>query len=611
MIQSLKYVATFNSTGRTLKNQLNFKPGLTVITGENEAGKSFVLEMIRYALFGSDALRSVKTDYSKLEVTLKIEVKGKLYTIVREGNKATINKTESVGTTSVNNYIVKLLGFGLLVFDISANVKQHELDKLTKDMRPTERRKIIDDVTGLSQFEKAEKECREESNSFLKLVDALKAQMVEPIEPAVPDDYEPSEDIKTRLDIEIRNQALRDNFEEMSKPSKPQIPEASEDDIEHEADRKQWFRQATQLQDQIDDLPEVDTTYSASELKDFLKYFEQEQRGPLPTGHSVEELSAWSRDIAIRRREEEPIKCGECGAIVTGRELPPQPPLTQKEIQEETTRQSNWKGFRYDDSLVEPPISQEQTAIYLEGYKSQPERTLLEKQLEDMGPEPEDRSQQATEWAKYVEDKDQYERDSKAYVQYLTKKAAIDDLPEPEKYLQEKYEMALRYETLTSRYEATLEVYETQQTQLEKAQDKREGFKRGSNALKDARKDVKRYLVPSLSKVASHLLTEMTDGERREIKIDEDFEIWVDNQHVRTLSGSGTSIVNLAIRIALGQVLTQSIIPIFMADEIDGDMADRRTKATHDSLRRLKDKLKQIIIVTHKDFQGDHEICLT
>ena len=70
--------------------------------------------------------------------------------------------------------------------------------------------------------------------------------------------------------------------------------------------------------------------------------------------------------------------------------------------------------------------------------------------------------------------------------------------------------------------------------------------------------------------------------------------------------------VNLALRIALGQVLTQSVIPIFLADEIDANMADKRTKATHDSLRRLRGKLKQIVVVTHKEFEeSDQTVWIT
>lgn len=611
MIESLHYVATFNTTGRTLKNHLKFKPGITVIKGENESGKSFVLEMIRYGLFGTDALRGARSDYDRLDVTLKINIKGKPYTIVRKGNKATVNINEAVGTKATNEFIIKLLGFGLSVFDISANANQGELDKLTKDMGPTERRKIIDDVTGLSQFEKAEKECREESNAFRRVADALEAQLVEPVEPAKPDDYEESSVLKERLDTEIRNQAMRDSFTHMDEPQRPVKPKGSEDSIEYEHEREAWVRHRNSLLAQLNQLPEIDSVYSRAELERFKAYLEQEIRGPLPAGHDPVDLERWRADNLILARESEPLKCPECGTIVSGRELPAQPPLSNHEIDIELAKQRAWHGHAYDSTLLPSPLSRKDVDARLAAFDAQPERELLERQLADLGDEPEDRSEEADAWRAYRRATEAYAVAVRAYDEYLEKARVIESLPQPEPFLQEKYEMALRYETLYSRYEASRDIYDTQVQKLEAAKAKREGYKRGSEALKDARKEVKQYLVPSLSKVASQLITEMTDGERRHIFIDENFDIWVDKQPVRTLSGSGVSVANLALRIALGRVLTQSVIPIFLADEIDANMAAKRTKATHDSLTRLGKQLKQIIVVTHKDFEGDHTICLT
>jgi exonuclease SbcC len=611
MLESLKYVVTFNTTGRTLKNEISFKPGLTVIKGENEAGKSFVLEMIRYALFGADALRGTMSDYDKLEVTLNITIKGKKYTIERKGKKATVNKTAAIGTTATNNYIKSLLGFGLSVFDISGHAMQGELDKLTKDLGPTERRRIIDEVTGLNQYEAAEKECRQQANEFRKVAEALEAQLVEPVEPAKPSDYEPSDVLKTKLDEEIRNQTLRDSFEEMEEPVEPVQPQGSEDSIAHEEQRKNWYAQRDSIGNKLARLPEIDQTYRQEQLNLFLERISQDERGPR-SSYKEEDLLQWREDHAIRNREEEPLYCGECGAVVSGRELPEEPVLSLGDIAEELRKQKRWEGHTYRDDLPESPLSRQEITDRLSAFDAAPERVVLQKQLQDLGKDPEDRSEEAAEWKKYLVDVANYERDLHGYRNYLMKKQVVDSLPEPQPLLRERYEMALRYETLLGKYETTKDIYETQMEKLEKVKAAHEGYKRGSAALKDARKEVKRYLVPSLSKVASQLLVEMTDGQRRHIFIDENFDIWVDNQPVRTLSGSGVSVVNLALRVALGRVLTQSVIPIFLADEIDANMADKRTEATHASLRRLTAQLKQIIVVTHKEFkESDQTVWIT
>lgn len=104
----------------------------------------------------------------------------------------------------------------------------------------------------------------------------------------------------------------------------------------------------------------------------------------------------------------------------------------------------------------------------------------------------------------------------------------------------------------------------------------------------------------------------MTNGERRQIDVDEDFNILVDGQPLQTLSGSGKSVVNLALRIGLGQVLTSKVLPIFLGDEIDKDMDGERAAATHGTLQNLRQFLKQIIIVTHKEeFEADNLVTLS
>lgn len=611
MLESLKYVAVFNSTGRTLKNQIIFKPGITVLVGENEAGKSFVFEMIRYAIYGSDALRGLKEDYDKLEVTLVMSVKGKKYTIVRTGNRATVNVNEAVGTTAVNKFMTKLIGFGLPVFDIAANAKQGELDRLTKDLKPAERRKLIDEVTGLNLFEVAEKDCRDESNTLRKIAEALEAQLIEPVAPIKPDDYEESSVLKERLDKEIRNKTLRESFKHMEEPVEPVVPFGSREAISYEADRLVHLRQLESLKKQLDNLAEVDPTYDKETLEKFLASIEQAERGPVPLGYSETELLQWRDDWKILERENGPIICQSCGEIVSGRELPEEPPLSADAIALQLGRLRNWQGHIFDVTLGESPLSEAEVRSRLQAIGSHHERAILLRQIDDLGPPMASRENEANGWLEFDKAVEAHTRKMLEYEGWLATKKEIDALPEAEPFLSEKYQMALSYETLSAKYETLFEIYEQQVQQLETTKEKRESFKAGSEALKEARKEVKRYLVPSLSKVSSHLLSEMTDGQRKVIKIDEDFEIWVDKQHVRTLSGSGVSVVNLALRIALGQVLTQSVLPFFMADEIDANMAAKRTKATHDSLKRLRSKLKQIILITHKEFEGDHKICLS
>jgi DNA repair exonuclease SbcCD ATPase subunit len=136
----------------------------------------------------------------------------------------------------------------------------------------------------------------------------------------------------------------------------------------------------------------------------------------------------------------------------------------------------------------------------------------------------------------------------------------------------------------------------------------REQYELAGKALKEVKSRVKGYLVPSLSKVASHLLNQMTGGERSVVEISEDFEIVVDGQSLRTLSGSGKDITNLAIRIALGQVLTHKVFPLMMFDEIDAAMDDTRAQYTWDCIQKITPLIGQVLLVSHKDLNSTHRI---
>ena len=75
---------------RPSQRQSFFQKGLGAITGPNEVGKSFIVEAIRFSLFGSAALRGRADDYRKLKAELAFTVKGQAYRAVRNGSSATL-----------------------------------------------------------------------------------------------------------------------------------------------------------------------------------------------------------------------------------------------------------------------------------------------------------------------------------------------------------------------------------------------------------------------------------------------------------------------------------------------------------------------------------------
>jgi hypothetical protein len=194
MLTSLTYSNVFPSTGRTLEGDIVFQKGLGAITGPNEVGKSFIVEMIRFSLFGSAALRGRSEDYRKLEAELGFTVRGQAYRVVRNGSRATLycgTEEIAVGVRPVNAKIVKILGFGLEVFDVASVCNQGEIEKLGS-MRPADRKRMVDSVIGLNVIEQLGRWANDEALGLTREAEAIERMLVDPAKPVEPAGYRPS-----------------------------------------------------------------------------------------------------------------------------------------------------------------------------------------------------------------------------------------------------------------------------------------------------------------------------------------------------------------------------------------------------------------------------------
>jgi DNA repair protein SbcC/Rad50 len=161
------------------------------------------------------------------------------------------------------------------------------------------------------------------------------------------------------------------------------------------------------------------------------------------------------------------------------------------------------------------------------------------------------------------------------------------------------------YRTEARLYATSVAERAKQDTMLAELDAKAEEWRRARDAMTAIRSRVKGFLVPSLSAAASVLLNLMTGGRRCQVVVTEDFEVTVDGQPVETLSGSEEAAANLALRVAMGQVLTARVFPIFMADEPDAAMDNERAALFAQTLRGLDKNLRQIVLVTHKATEAD------
>ncbi|MEO8199289.1 MAG: SMC family ATPase [Gemmatimonadota bacterium] len=123
-------------------------------------------------------------------------------------------------------------------------------------------------------------------------------------------------------------------------------------------------------------------------------------------------------------------------------------------------------------------------------------------------------------------------------------------------------------------------------------------------AFTDLRSDLNSELRPNLSDAASIFLTEMTEGRYSSVDLDEDYNarVLVGDEERQVISGGEEDMVNLALRLAISQMISQRAgqpLSLLVLDEIFGSLDEERRVSVVELLRGLTDKFPQIILISH------------
>ena len=162
----------FKSHGDT---NIDFNPGITVIVGENGAGKSTIFEAISYALFKkstssqNDLIKSSKNPQTKLtmSVELTFEEDGVEYKIIRtkSPSKATSTLYQkniddgrfnvlTAGNSEVDRELKSIIKVDSDLFLNAIYIRQGEIADLVSK-KPAERKKLITKLLKIEELEKA------------------------------------------------------------------------------------------------------------------------------------------------------------------------------------------------------------------------------------------------------------------------------------------------------------------------------------------------------------------------------------------------------------------------------------------------------------------------
>ena len=233
---------------------ISFDRGISVIVGENGAGKSTILEAISFALFKQHTAKKiddlVRNNSNAMSVELEFTSNNRQYRIVREKRsnlKSSIYKKTSsdsgyvhicTGDREVANEIRQILDIDSDLFLNAIYIRQGEIAELV-DKTPAEKKQLIGKLLGLDALEKSWKNLLPFINEYENKLSEIKGKLYN--SDKLREDYD-----KNRAEIE----SLKDRGHELEKEIdevRALLDEISENRRNMEREKEIYDNQVTNL----------------------------------------------------------------------------------------------------------------------------------------------------------------------------------------------------------------------------------------------------------------------------------------------------------------------------------------------------------------------------
>jgi DNA repair exonuclease SbcCD ATPase subunit len=572
----------------------------------------------------------------------------------------------AVGTKPVNLKMKEIFGYDYSVFTMANAVMQGAVEALS-DAKPGERKKIVDQTVGLAVLDDLIKEAGEQALKFARQAEGIAGVLREPVQPEVPENYESSSTLALKRQEAVLIATELNQLRGMvaNKPAEPVAPvcEVNEtvatlqslQDIRGQlldarkladSNASQIMREKTTVEGELLKLAaQLDgESYSAKQLAQVRaklaelklpemttaaidEQFSRNEKHArwaakqklLAQGHhscpkcshtwpvASEELDAYADAIEIQPSQYSAGYLNAQRALQFNVDLKKQLEDSIPQLERDVAAEKEQIAAKMDEKV-------KQIAEKVEAFEANAKNIV---QLDDLLKANPDQSGRIAERQKFDGALLAHGAQVAAYEQFFAqlkeREARIRELEPVEGRLvalEERLVASRAYEQAQGAYEASVRSYVEDKLKMDGLLEQSTDWTNAKAAIAEAKVVIKSYLVPSLNKVASMLINQMTGGARSSIVVDDEFNITVDGQQVQTLSGSGKAVANLALRIGLGQVLTNGVFSVFMADEFDESMDEKRARYTAECLQRLKETIKQVIVVTHKRPIADHVFTL-
>ncbi|WP_405276446.1 AAA family ATPase, partial [Methanobrevibacter sp.] len=262
---------------------IEFNKGISVIVGENGAGKSTILEAISFALFKQHTAKRiddlVRNNANVMSVELEFVSNGKEYRIVRERKsnlKSSIyTKTSTdggfvhicTGDKEVNEEIRQILDIDSDLFLNAIYIRQGEIAELV-DKNPAEKKLLIAKLLGIDSLEKAWKNLLPLINDYENKLAELKGKLFN------------SKDLKDEYDNKMNElKSLKNNgheLEEQIEDVTNSLREISESKRDMETEKEIYENLVRNLETEKNNLSKLETNkHSVQENLDKIRESEE------------------------------------------------------------------------------------------------------------------------------------------------------------------------------------------------------------------------------------------------------------------------------------------------------------------------------------------------
>ena len=616
---------------------IDFAPGINVLQGKNSSGKSTVIEMLNYSLFGSIALRSAISTYDKaFEVETVLTINNVIYKINRTTKDSQIYMFDTdsdkylilaTGITPVNEYLKGLLTYDYKIFSLTNFCKQHELLKLTS-CSPKELVNLIEVVSGLDSsyklllsLKESRKECKAVIKSLSSTLDNSSSlnldfqensdyesllkentDVLNNFNRVLQNNYESSQTItnlyNTFIKIKNKRNKILSDLEEANSRIDSEYTEASLQDNKESI--LLYKNTLSSLNRSLSTYNKPDTTYSNSFLDVQTQLIEQnkeyEEYIRIKNKLEASKIICPNCEHSFHFESEDSLEPDQVIEVA-----PVAPVLTLREIN--NLRDWNAKVKDYN-SLIEEIRAHE------ESYTTQLSTSFINDQLSLY-----ETIRQQKSLLEYVDTE---------YSELLSNLESYVDID------QEDLEVSIlnKVNEITNEYETSLEEFNNFKNYLDlkrqyiQQQDVIASFQDNLNTnkenlltynllfdvLEDVKKTIQQESFPVLNSVASDILSQITGGERNKVFITDTFKIEVDDNDIDTIEGSGKVIANLALRVALLSTFYKDTFLVCLFDEIDESLHEDRFEYMEESFNKLAEQGYQLILSSHKNYSVDNII---